>query len=141
MPTSHHSYETLGTTFTPGSNCPAHTRTDPSDPLLAQKPTPSRNPDGNISRLLQLQTQAAYRPSTQSLQSGNGTSPTSSDSSITSDSSTMSPPPSIICCCRCRRDHCHSSMFQFGTNIYYCSHCAQMVGYAVEERMEAPTII
>jgi late competence protein required for DNA uptake (superfamily II DNA/RNA helicase) len=40
-------------------------------------------------------------------------------------------PSNPLCCCRCRREsHGHSGMFQFGTNLYYCSHCAKMVGYS-----------
>jgi hypothetical protein len=130
--TSYYPYEIPQTSFTPWLDCPLHTRTDLCKPLLVQKQSLMSTPDAAVSRLLQLQTQAAYRASTQPLQFGNGSSSTASDSSVTTVRSSMSTSPSTLCCCRCRCEHGHSGMFQLGTNLYYCSHCAKMVGLGAE---------
>ena len=105
---------------------------NPTNPLLALRPSPMASPPADASRLLQLQTQAAHRPSTKPLQPNGSPSPNNSDSSLSSQRSSISMSPSNpLCCCRCRREsHGHSGMFQFGTNLYYCSHCAKMVGYS-----------
>ncbi|KAH8714817.1 hypothetical protein GQ44DRAFT_625039 [Phaeosphaeriaceae sp. PMI808] len=111
--------------------------TDPTNPLLALRSIPltsmSNTPDA--SRLLQLQTAAANRPRPMadplqhraSASSANSTSSNSSDTSTTSTPRALSPP--VISCCRCRRESL-MGMIQFSTNIYYCSHCARMVGYS-----------
>ncbi|KAF2643300.1 hypothetical protein P280DRAFT_249259 [Massarina eburnea CBS 473.64] len=81
--------------------------------------------DADTASLLQLQTAAVHRPSPKPL------SPVSSNSSTdSSSSSSMSPSmsPTSPCCSRCRRESL-SGIIQFGTNIYYCSHCARMTGY------------
>ncbi|KAF2691681.1 hypothetical protein K458DRAFT_286312 [Lentithecium fluviatile CBS 122367] len=101
------------------------TDSDPTHPLLALR-RPSledymSSPDA--SKLLQLQTTAAYRPATQPLQHSNSNSSNNSASSRGSRAS-----PSTLCCCRCRRES-GSGMIQFATNLYYCSHCARMTGY------------
>lgn len=119
---------------------------DCAHPLLATRPLdhlpllplPTMDP----SKLLQLQTAAAHgqatRPRAQPLQpTGSSTSivSTSSGSSSSSSSSStseqsMSMPPSL-CCARCRRSSAGAyGMVQFGTNLYYCSHCASMTGYS-----------
>ena len=127
--TSHYSFETPSST--PWYDGPSTPPTDPHNPLLALKSALMPSSTSDVSRLLQLQTQAAYRPSTKPLQTASpGSSPTNSDSSVTSSRSNTSSPPSALCCCRCRREYGHSGMFQFGTNLYYCSHCAKMVGYS-----------
>lgn len=128
---SHYSDETPQPT--PSSEYCPDTWASPSNPLLAHRSLSMASPGADASRLLQLQTQAAHRPSTQPLQppqSAGSASPSNSDSSMSSHRSSvsMSHP---LCCCRCRREsHGHSGMFQFGTNLYYCSHCAKMVGYS-----------
>ncbi len=133
--TSHYSDETPQPS-SPFSEYMSTTWASPSNPLLAHRPFPMASPTGDASRLLQLQTQAAHRPSTQPLQPAGTPSPSNSDSSmssrISSQRSSISLSPSVpVCCCRCRREsHGHSGMFQYGTNLYYCSHCAKMVGYS-----------
>jgi hypothetical protein len=82
------------------------------------------SPDTDFSRFLQLQAQAVSSMPTQSV--GPGFSLESRDNSIDDNSST---PLSTLRCCRCRCQFGHSGMFQFGTNLYYCGHCARMVGY------------
>lgn len=98
---------------------------DPHHPLLASRqlsPEHHMAPADNSS-LLQLQTSAANRPSAQPLQHGASSPPGSA-----STSSSGSTSPSTLCCSRCRRE-CSGSMVQFGTNLYYCSHCARITGY------------
>lgn len=129
--TSHYSDETPQTS--PYSEYMSATWASPSNPLLAHRPLPMANLGIDASRFLQLQTQAAHRPSSQPLQPASSPSPSNSDSSMSSKRGSISmSPAAALCCCRCRREsHGHSSgMFQFGTNLYYCSHCARMVGYS-----------
>ncbi|CBX95080.1 hypothetical protein IAQ61_009816 [Plenodomus lingam] len=125
-PAVHFSLETP--LATPTSDYQSYTPSDPCNPLLAFRPSPfsymSSPPDA--SRLLQLQTQAAHRPSAEPLQQrASSTSSTSSNSSISSHGMLSCQP----CCCRCRREG-YGNMFQIGTNRYYCSHCAKMTGYS-----------
>jgi hypothetical protein len=134
---SHFSTETPNTT--PLSEYRPHTFSDPAHPLLAFRQTPlqfmSSLPDA--SRVLQLQTAAAHRPSTEPLQHGAASTATPSDSSSSSNSrssstssrSSVMSSPAQLSCCRCRRESL-IGMIQFSTNIYYCSHCARMVGYS-----------
>ncbi|KAF2438794.1 hypothetical protein P171DRAFT_156587 [Karstenula rhodostoma CBS 690.94] len=119
---THFSIETPGTT-------PLHTyspdiRPDPHHPLLASRHlSPEHHMASDHSSLLQLQTSAANRPAAQPLQEGASSPPGSASSSSSGSTS-----PSTLCCSRCRRES-GGSMVQFGTNIYYCSHCARMTGY------------
>lgn len=101
---------------------------DPSNPLLAYRHLPFEHmsSSGDASKLLQLQTAAAHRPAAPPLQHGTASSSTSSTSSLAS--SAASPSLSLLCCCRCRRES-GMGMVQFGTNLYYCNHCAKMTGY------------
>jgi hypothetical protein len=132
---AHFSIETPN--ITPVSEYSAKTFADPANPLLAhrQVPTEYMSPPVDASRLLQLQTSAAYRPTAEPLQHSVGSSSSNSsesrssstDSSSSSRSTMLS--PSVISCCRCRRESL-MGMIQFSTNIYYCSHCARMVGYS-----------
>jgi hypothetical protein len=126
---SHYSFDTPSST--PWYSQPSPLA-DPHHPLLALRSNPMASPGADVSRLLQLQTQAAHRPATQPLQppSSTSSSPANSDSSITSTSSNSSGARPALCCCRCRREYGHSGTFQYGTNLYYCSHCAKMVGYS-----------
>ncbi|KAF1365979.1 hypothetical protein EJ07DRAFT_92663 [Lizonia empirigonia] len=128
--TSHYSDETPQPS--PNSEYSSTTWASPTNPLLTHRSVPMASPGVDASRLLQLQTQAAHRPSTQPLQPSGSPSPSNSNSSMSSQRSSISLPPSNpLCCCRCRREsHGHSGMFQYGTNLYYCSHCAKMVGYS-----------
>lgn len=120
----------------------ADTPSDPSNPLLASQTIPTYllmpyNMDA--SRLLQLQTAAAYasqRPSPTTLQ---GCQPSSSSSSSSSRSSSsdasMSARPSLELyrCSRCHRASSLGSspgnMMPIGINNYYCNRCAAIVGY------------
>ncbi|KAH7079059.1 hypothetical protein BKA63DRAFT_257499 [Paraphoma chrysanthemicola] len=122
---AHFSIETPS--ITPTHDYTPHTFADPTNPLLAYRPTPSESMSSpaDASRLLQLQTSAANRPSAEPLQDRASASSTSNSSSRSS--SVMS--QSTISCCRCRRESL-VGMIQFSTNIYYCSHCARMVGYS-----------
>lgn len=115
------------------------------NPLLASRPAEhlSQGPALNMdpSKLLQLQTAVAHgqlptRPRAQPLQAtGSSTSIASTTSTNSSTSSTTSEQtlsmPSGLCCARCRRNSVGAhGMVQFGTNLYYCSHCASMTGYS-----------
>ncbi|KAL5419002.1 hypothetical protein PMIN06_011371 [Paraphaeosphaeria minitans] len=120
---THFSIETPGTT--PLQAYSPDTIPDPYHPLLASR---QLSPEHHMastddSSLLQLQTAAANRPAAQPLQNG-ASSPANSASSCSSASTS----PSALCCSRCRRES-GGSMVQFGTNLYYCSHCARMTGY------------
>lgn len=133
-PSSHFSVETPSTT--PVSDYSASTFAEPSNPLLAFRPTPSEfmSSPADASRLLQLQTQAAHRPSAEPLQQNRSTSASPSNSSDSSSSSRTGSnasmlSPQVLSCCRCRRESL-AGMYQFGVNLYYCSHCARMVGYS-----------
>ncbi|KAF1934142.1 uncharacterized protein M421DRAFT_415191 [Didymella exigua CBS 183.55] len=128
--TSHYSDETPQPSPQPVFS--SATWASPTNPLLAHRSLHMAGPTVDASRLLQLQTQAAHRPSTQPLQPKGSPSPSNSDSSMSSQRSSISMSLSNpLCCCRCRREsHGHSGTFQFGTNLYYCSHCAKMVGYS-----------
>lgn len=129
---THFSQETP--TTSPLSAYTPDTPSDPRNPLLALRDTSPEysyasmsSPGVDPSRLLQLQTSAAHpsRPAARPLQQSSPTSSTASDSSSSSTSSRI---PTMLCCSRCRRES-GSGMIQFGTNIYYCNHCARMTGY------------
>lgn len=124
-PTTHFSLETPS--CTPLSSYSPYTPSEPSNPLLASRPSSPlyMSTPTDASRLLQLQTQAAHRPIADPLQ--HRSSSTSSESSGSSSSSSSL--PTMPCCCRCRREG-YGSMYQIGTNRYYCSHCARMTGYS-----------
>ena len=140
VPATHFSLETP--THSPVSEYQPHTPSDPTHPLLAFRLPPplSMSSPNPASGLLQLQTQAAYRPTADPLQqqqqqhrassaSSTGSNSSSSSSSSSSSHRTSMGSPSTLCCCRCRRE-CVTSMYQIGTNRYYCSHCARMTGYS-----------
>lgn len=148
---SHFSIETP--VCSPGSSTlTLSTLADPSNPLLALRDPPSipRSPPATMdaSKLLQLQTAAAYgsrRPAAQPVQnctvnSDDSQSQSSSSSSSSSDSSTTSTPQNgfatslPIRCSRCHRSASlgysdPTAMVSFGTNLYYCRRCADLVGY------------
>lgn len=126
---SHFSLETPSTT--PVSEYSQSTCADPFNPLLALRPPPfgAMPTPVDSSRVLQLQTDAAHRPAAQSLQHTSSSSSNDSDSSMSSQHSSRIS-QSILCCCRCRRESTgRNGMVQFGTNLYYCNHCAKMTGY------------
>lgn len=115
---------------------------DPRHPLLASSVHLLREPSliMDSSKILQLQTAAAHsRPAAQPLQNASVTSSTSDLSSTTSSSSSSSSSLSegstvtapTVCCSRCRRTETGGihGMVRFGTNLYYCSHCASITGY------------
>jgi len=118
---------------------------DPSNPLLALREThfnlstSPTSPGMDASKLLQLQTAAAYsvhRPNPRPLQTENeqtSDDSSSSSSSISTPSNGPASTPStpVIRCCRCHRSSSSGSsgMISFGTNLYYCSRCASIVGY------------
>jgi hypothetical protein len=59
------------------------------------------------------------------------TSSSSGSSSRSSSSDSGAFTPTDLCCARCRRtSQGTSGMVQFGTNLYYCSHCASITGYS-----------
>lgn len=128
--TSHYSDETPRPS--PQPEYSSATWASPTNPLLAHRTLSMASSSVDASRLLQMQTQAAHRPATQPLQPTGSPSPSNSNSSMSSQRSSISMSPSNpLCCCRCRREsYGHSGMFQYGTNLYYCSHCAKMVGYS-----------
>ncbi|KAF2476513.1 uncharacterized protein BDR25DRAFT_300486 [Lindgomyces ingoldianus] len=81
----------------------------------------------DASKLLQLQTAAAH---SHSIPKPLQQSASSSKSNDSASSKTATPSPPVLCCSRCRRTSTGSSgMVSFGTNLFYCSHCASMVGY------------
>ncbi|KAF2867981.1 hypothetical protein BDV95DRAFT_501453 [Massariosphaeria phaeospora] len=102
---------------------------DPSHPLLAfRQPTLNHNhsPIMDASKLLQLQTAAAHSRSR-----NDSSSSSCSDSDASSGNSSSS--QAMLCCCRCRRESTRpSAMVRFGHNLYYCNHCASMVGYSAD---------
>lgn len=146
VPTSTHDY--YYSPETPHTRLSAYSddiSPDPVNPLLALRPRPRSlhllppATTMDASKLLQLQTQAAHapRPSPLPLQK-NGVAPSamsacssdSTSSESTSSSTSTCPTPPQLCCTRCRRTSIGvNGMIQFGTNLYYCSHCASMTGY------------
>lgn len=123
--TTHFSIETPSTT--PLTAYSPDTYSDPHHPLLALRPlSPEQHMPATEASILQLQTSAAHRPNAQPLQAASA-SPSSASSSA-SGSSQGPASPSTLCCSRCRRES-SGSMVQFGTNLYYCNHCARMTGY------------
>lgn len=113
------------------------TPSDPNHPLLALRneitPRPTRSSRMDASKFLSLQTSAAYgsRPQPQPVQNGQQTvESTSTDSTSSSDSDTLA--SSLARCSRCHRSvstGSSSGIVSFGTNLYYCSRCASLVGY------------
>ncbi|KAL5119484.1 hypothetical protein ACEQ8H_002549 [Pleosporales sp. CAS-2024a] len=140
---AHFSLETP--TTSPVSEYSPHTAAEPSHPLLARRPPPTDAMSPDASRLLQLQTAVAHGPDPNPLHHTPAPAPTTSSesrfSSTASASSSRSSSsssgsgsgttlsPRVLSCCRCRRESL-MGMIQFSTNIYYCSHCARMVGYS-----------
>ncbi|KAK8226844.1 hypothetical protein HDK77DRAFT_502848 [Phyllosticta capitalensis] len=148
---SHYSIETPS----PGPNyeiLSPRTPSEPSNPLLAARNPPpaclnmSATMDPASTKVLQLQTAAAYRPRPQPVQDVLDLSPidtrTSSSASDTSSSSTSSARGSVssasttpvlqfVRCSRCHRSGSQGSkdMVGWGMNSYYCARCADLVGY------------
>ncbi|KAK7514791.1 uncharacterized protein IWZ02DRAFT_430690 [Phyllosticta citriasiana] len=147
---SHYSSETPS----PGPNydiLSPNTPSEPSNPLLAARnPLPvsfSNNMstvESSSSKVLQLQTAAAYRPQPQPVQdvldlspidtrapSTNSASSSSSSSARGSVSSASTPVLHFVRCSRCHRSGSQGSkdMVGWGMNSYYCTRCADMVGY------------
>lgn len=92
---------------------------DPTHPLLAYRSPPLEHSIMDVSKVLQLQTAAAYQPSRSN----------SSDSARSTASAT---PPAPIRCSRCHQESIFGTargMINFGTNVYYCKRCADIVGY------------
>lgn len=134
QPASHHHFSVETPSSTPLSAYSPEAFSDPTHPLLAFRSPPiSSQPSTSImdaSKFLQLQTAASHsRPTAQPMQhSSSISSNSSSGSSSSSYSPSMMPQ---ACCSRCRRNSTsHNGMVKFGTNLYYCSHCASMVGYS-----------
>lgn len=118
-----------------------------TNPLLAARFSPVSlaftSAAMDVSKLLQLQTAAAYsRPQAQPVQqdvldlspicsrSGSDASTASSSSSRTSVSGD-SPTVQFVRCSRCHREGTAGSkhMVGYGINSYYCRRCADIVGY------------
>lgn len=128
LPISSSHFSTETPSATPLAAYSPNTDSDPYHPLLASRPL---SPESHMSTtetssLLQLQTSAAHRPNAQPLQPAS-TSPSSTSASSSSSGSGLTS-PSTLCCSRCRRES-SGSMVQFGTNLFYCNHCAKMTGY------------
>jgi len=125
---------------------------DPSNPLLAvRSPPPSverppPRPRMNTSSFLQLQTRAAHtnkvRPQPRPIQDvfhigeeAEINSDDSIDSVASTDSAIEQPPPSPSRCSRCHRNssvgptNAGSDMVQYGLNLFYCTRCANIVGF------------
>ena len=107
---------------------------DPRNPLLALRRhlvlSPIQTMDA--SKLLQLQTAAAYtltRPKPQYIIGTNDTSVRTSSSSDSASSSETAL-PQIVCCSRCQcQSFSTEGMVCFALNSYYCTRCASLVGY------------
>jgi hypothetical protein len=131
---NHFSVETPSTS--PLSAYLADSIADPAHPLLAYRSLPSSSPTTtamDASKLLQMQTQAAnVRPSAQYMQHSSSSSSHNSNSSSHPPSGSCSPTMEpMVCCSRCRRSSTsQNNMVPFGTNLYYCRHCASMVGFS-----------
>lgn len=140
VPSSDHfSVETPSTS--PLAAYSAESFSDPAHPLLAYRSlqslpsASSKSPVMDASKFLQMQTQAAHtitRPPVQPMTYRTSSSSTGSNSSSSSDSGSYSPSMEPeVCCSRCRRSSItQNNMVKFGTNLYYCSHCAGMVGFS-----------
>jgi hypothetical protein len=135
-PSTHFSVETPYAAPTAAQSF--NTVSDPLNPLLAFRelaPTYQASSAMDSSKLLQLQTSAAHgRPAAQPVQHRSSVSSSNSDSSDCSASSGRnSPVPQNVCCARCRRTSIgFSGMVKIGMNLFYCNHCATMVGYGGE---------
>jgi hypothetical protein len=135
-PSTHFSLETPNAT--PTAAYSFNTVSDPLNPLLAIRelsPTYQLSSTMDSSKLLQLQTNAAHsRPAAQPVQHRSSISSSNSNFSDSSvPSGRNSPVPQNICCARCRRTSIgFSGMVKFGVNLFYCNHCATMVGYGAE---------
>lgn len=115
---------------------------DPSHPLLARRYLSDCNkPPVDNSKLLQLQTAAAHAPSSSHSKPRAMATRPSHSTSISSNSSSSSSSPSYashsapIRCSRCHRESTFGSfnptagMVSYGANLYYCTRCADLVGY------------
>jgi hypothetical protein len=108
---------------------------DPAHPLLAYRSLPTSPSKTttliDAAKLLQMQTTAAHtRASAQPMR--HSTSSSSNNSNSNSSSGSCSPSIELmVCCSRCRRSlTSRNNMVQFGTNLYYCRHCASMTGFS-----------
>lgn len=105
---------------------------DSHNPLLALRRHPAQTMDA--SKLMSLQTAAAYqsqRPKPQPHQTIFETSDESIRTSTPSDSgSSSASTPQIVYCSRCQRSSFGTQgMVCFAMNSYYCTRCASLVGY------------
>lgn len=148
-PSTHYSVETPA--CSPTSSHLEETPSDPFNPLLAYRPTspePSSRTRMDGSKLMSLQTSAAFpqaRPKPQPIQQDVlHVSDNDSDDSINKGNSSssssvglMSPQflPEVARCSRCHRRPSNDvatgkpSMFQYGLNLWYCTRCANIVGF------------
>lgn len=145
--TSYNDETPLTTPFTPPNE---EILADPSNPLLAYRPS-LQSPPSNIRRstmdasnLLQLQTWAAHvpalrRPQPQPLQNVLAVSDDSSgsdDSTSSSAAHTLQSPIELARCSRCHRSQSidmttgkAANMVSYGLNSFYCTRCANIVGF------------
>jgi hypothetical protein len=72
---------------------------------------------------------SSHQPSSARPRHDSASAATATESTKVASSRSLSFTLPTLCCSRCRRENGHASMFQFGKNLYYCSHCARMVGY------------
>lgn len=134
---------------TPYSPSDAEIIADPFNPLLAYR-SPPLSPSFlsvkmDTSKFLQMQTQAAhptniYRPSPKPIQNVLDVSPDSTSSygsdSSANDSPVSQSPVDTARCSRCQRTASFdlttrrtSNMVSYGLNLYYCTRCANIVGF------------
>lgn len=109
---------------------------DSHNPLLALRRHPALSPSQTMdaSKLMSLQTVAAYQIQRPKPQPHQGILETSDDSvrtSTSSDSGSSScSTPQLIYCSRCQRSSFGTQgMVCFAMNSYYCTRCASLVGY------------
>ncbi|KAF2756331.1 hypothetical protein EJ05DRAFT_501830 [Pseudovirgaria hyperparasitica] len=101
-----------------------HSSPFPHTPVTTSRPFLRKDHSMDVSKVLQLQTAAAYQPNT----SNSG----ASTSSKTSLNPVHTQPTIPIRCSRCHQQSIFSStrgMINYGSNLYYCIRCADIVGY------------
>jgi hypothetical protein len=119
--------------ISPLSAYSADSCSDPAHPLLVYQSLPNPRPRSttiiDAAKLLQMQNNATHtRPSAQPMRHSTSSSSNNSNSSSGNSSPSMEP---MVWCSRCRRSSTSQhNMVQFGTNLYYCRHCASMTGFS-----------
>lgn len=104
------------------------------------RPQPMSTFDALASRLMQLQTQAAYQSSLQASRQKVGPLATSSDSSGSLARIVMSISQSTERWCNCCvQPGCgHTGITYSALNFYDCSHCARVISYSRDKTADWP---